>query len=98
MLTINPGAPDHRGHPLGILGTGSYLPARVVHSPVAGGPAGLDAARIVRKPGLHARRWAAPEEATSDLAVHAGRAALANAGIPISDVGVIVVATSTPDS
>ncbi|MFI0976396.1 3-oxoacyl-ACP synthase III family protein [Streptomyces sp. NPDC021093] len=82
---------------VGILGTGSYLPARVVSNDEVAAPAGVDDAWIVRKTGIRSRRYAAPDEATSDLAAHAARAALTNAGIGPGDLDFIVVATSTPD-
>ncbi|CAL9651746.1 3-oxoacyl-ACP synthase III family protein [Streptomyces sp. enrichment culture] len=84
--------------PVGILGTGSYLPSRVVTNEIVGAPAGVDDEWIVRKTGIHRRRYAADDEATSDLAAAAGRSALENAGIPASDLSLIIVATSTPDS
>lgn len=82
---------------VGILGTGSYLPRRVVSNDEVGRPAGVDAAWIEAKTGIRARRWAAPDEATSDLAVHAAEAALDAAGIAAADLRYLVVATSTPD-
>ncbi len=84
--------------PVGVLGTGSYLPGHVVGNDEAGEAAGVDDAWITRKTGIRARRWAKPDEATSDLAAAAGRAALRNAGISARDLSLIVVATSTPDS
>jgi 3-oxoacyl-[acyl-carrier-protein] synthase-3 len=52
---------------------------------------------IVQRTGIHERRVAADGELTSDLAVHAARAALANAKVEASSIDLIVVATSTPD-
>ncbi|GAA4444453.1 3-oxoacyl-ACP synthase III family protein [Phytohabitans houttuyneae] len=80
-----------------ILGTGSALPARLVGNAEVGAPAGVDAAWVVAKTGIRYRRWAAPGELTSDLAVAAARRALRSAGRRPEQVGVIVVATSTPD-
>ncbi|OIJ68242.1 3-oxoacyl-ACP synthase [Streptomyces mangrovisoli] len=82
---------------MGILGTGSYLPeAKISNEPVAE-RAGVTDEWIQRKTGIRSRRYAADDEATSDLAVHAARAALASAGVRAEDLGWIVVATSTPD-
>ncbi|MBR7832860.1 ketoacyl-ACP synthase III [Actinospica durhamensis] len=83
--------------PIGILGTGSYLPARVVSNTEIAGPAGVDAQWIERKTGIRARHRAAPDQATSDLAAEAGRRALAAAGVSAHELTTIVVATSTPD-
>ncbi|MEV7193607.1 ketoacyl-ACP synthase III [Streptomyces sp. NPDC093510] len=80
-----------------VLGTGSCVPDRIVSNEEVGAPAGVDGEWIVRKTAIRARRWAAPEQATSDLAVAAGRAALESAGITAGQLSLIVVATSTPD-
>jgi 3-oxoacyl-[acyl-carrier-protein] synthase-3 len=60
--------------------------------------AGVSEVAILRKTAIRERRWAKPEEATSDLAVAAARAALEQAGVSAAELGLIVVATSTPDS
>ncbi|MGW7002551.1 3-oxoacyl-ACP synthase III family protein [Streptomyces sp. NPDC054933] len=83
---------------IGIVGTGSYLPAHVVTNAEVGEPAGVTDEWIFGKTGIRNRRRAKPDEATSDLAVIAGRAALENAGISAADLSLIIVATSTPDS
>ncbi|GAA2809842.1 ketoacyl-ACP synthase III [Kitasatospora paracochleata] len=83
---------------IGIVGTGSYLPAHVVTNSEVGEPAGVTGEWIHAKTGILNRRRAKPDEATSDLAVIAARAALEDAGIRPSDVSLVVVATSTPDS
>ncbi|HEX4704658.1 MAG TPA: ketoacyl-ACP synthase III, partial [Pseudonocardiaceae bacterium] len=70
----------------------------VVSNTDVGEPAGVSDEWIQRKTGIRNRRWAKPYEATSDLAVMAGRAALENAGISASALSLVVVATSTPDS
>ncbi|KMO96685.1 ketoacyl-ACP synthase III [Streptomyces roseus] len=82
---------------VGVLGTGSYVPAHVVSNEEVGAPAGVDHEWILGKTGIRERRWAKPDEATSDLAVIAGRAALESAGIRARQLSLIVVATSTPD-
>lgn len=82
---------------IGILGTGMYVPDRVVSNSEAGAAAGVDDAWIVHKTDIRQRRWAARDQATSDLATAAARAALASAGITVGQLSAIVVATSTPD-
>ncbi|GLY32343.1 ketoacyl-ACP synthase III [Kineosporia sp. NBRC 101731] len=82
---------------LGILGTGSHLPARVVKNDEIAPAAGVDDAWITLKTGIQSRHWVDPHEATSDLAVAAARAALEDAGLEAPDVSLVVVATSTPD-
>jgi len=80
-----------------ILGTGSYLPDRVVSNDEVGAGANVDDAWIAGKTAIRERRWAAPDQATSDLATAAARAALESAGVAANELTAIVVATSTPD-
>ncbi|WP_256106165.1 3-oxoacyl-ACP synthase III family protein [Streptomyces sp. ODS05-4] len=82
---------------LGILGTGSYLPERVVPNEAFGPLAGVSAEWIERKTGIRQRHYAADHEAASDLAVEAAVRALDSAGAEAADLAWIIVATSTPD-
>jgi 3-oxoacyl-[acyl-carrier-protein] synthase-3 len=82
---------------VGILGTGSYVPDRIVSNDEVGAGAGVDDAWITRKTAIRQRRWAASDQATSDLATAAARRALKSAGITAGQLSLIVVATSTPD-
>ncbi|MFS8199013.1 3-oxoacyl-ACP synthase III family protein (plasmid) [Streptomyces sp. CWNU-52B] len=81
----------------GILGTGSYVPSRVIDNKDISDLVGVSEEAIWRKTAIRERRWAKPEEATSDLAVAAARAALEQAGLSASELSVVIVATSTPD-
>jgi len=83
--------------PIGILGTGSYLPDRVVSNEEIAGPAAVTAEWIERKTLIRSRHRAAPDQATSDLAAEAARRALEDAGLEPRDVAFILVSTSTPD-
>lgn len=83
---------------IGLLGTGSYVPERVVDNTEVGTPAGVDDGWIRRKTGISERRWVAENQATSDLALRAARAALSDSGVSVEQLSLIVVATSTPDS
>ena len=77
---------------------GAYLPEKILTND--------DLARIVdtsdewiqQRTGIRERRIAAEGELTSDLAVAAARAALANAGTDAGEIDLIVMATSTPDN
>lgn len=82
---------------IGIVGTGSYLPARVVDNGTVGARAGVTAEWIERKTGIVTRHYAAPDEAASDLASAAAERALRAAGVPADALGLVVIATSTPD-
>lgn len=86
------------GHPAGILGTGSYLPERVVTSAEIAEKVGVTPEWIEQKTQIRTRRYAAPHEATSDLAVRAAERALDQADLPADRIDYIIVSTSTPDS
>jgi 3-oxoacyl-[acyl-carrier-protein] synthase III len=80
-----------------IIGTGHYLPARIV--PNAEFAATLETSDewIVSRSGIERRHFAAEDEYTSDLAIKAAQAALANAGVTAQEIDAVIVATSTPD-
>jgi 3-oxoacyl-[acyl-carrier-protein] synthase-3 len=85
-----------------IIGTGSYLPEkRVTNEDLAAQLAakGIETSDewISSRSGISARHYAEPEQASSDLAVHAARKALEMAGMQIDDIDLIIVASSTPD-
>jgi 3-oxoacyl-[acyl-carrier-protein] synthase-3 len=80
-----------------LVGTGSYLPARVLTNLELERMVETSDDWIVERTGIRERRIAAPAEATSDLAVAAGRRALDAAGIRPTDLDLILVATATPD-
>jgi 3-oxoacyl-[acyl-carrier-protein] synthase-3 len=81
----------------GILATGSYLPEREVTSEEVARRIGIDPEWIERKTQIGLRRYAAPDEATSDLAVRAARDALTRGGISVDRIGYLIVSTSTGD-
>jgi 3-oxoacyl-[acyl-carrier-protein] synthase III len=85
-----------------ITGTGSYLPPhKLTNADLAARLAkdGIETSSewIVERTGIHARHFAAPDVAASDLALPACVAALEAAGKSAGDVDLIIVATSTPD-
>ncbi|GIF00265.1 3-oxoacyl-ACP synthase III family protein [Paractinoplanes rishiriensis] len=84
---------------VGILGTGSYLPAEVVtNRDLLARVPDADPEWVSRKTLIQSRRFAAPDEAASDLAAHAARAALEQAGLAAGDIDFLIVSTSTGDS
>ena len=83
--------------PSRIAGTGRYLPEKVLSNAELAQRVDTSDEWIRTRTGIRQRHIAAPHEATSDLALHASRAALAAAGIAPADVDVIIVATTTPD-
>jgi 3-oxoacyl-[acyl-carrier-protein] synthase III len=80
-----------------VTGVGGCLPANVVTNDDLATVVDTNDAWIVERTGIHSRRRAAEDQATSDLAVEAARKALAQAGRDVSDVDMILVATTTPD-
>jgi 3-oxoacyl-[acyl-carrier-protein] synthase-3 len=80
-----------------VLGCGSYLPARIVSNDELARSVETTDEWIVQRTGIRERHIAAGGELTSDLALHAARAALANAHVEANSIDLIVLATSTPD-
>jgi 3-oxoacyl-[acyl-carrier-protein] synthase-3 len=80
-----------------IAGTGSYLPEKIVTN--------ADLERLVEtsdewirtRTGIKQRHVAGEEETTTDLAEHAARRAMADAGVTAQDIDLICVGTTTPD-
>ncbi len=83
--------------PVAIAGLGAYLPARRVTNEDLSRRLDTSDEWIRTRTGIGQRWIAAPEEATSDLAVAAAKAALTDAGLGIEDITSVVVATTTPD-
>ncbi len=81
-----------------ILGTGSYAPARVLTNDELSTVVETSDEWIRTRTGIRERRIAGETELTSDLAVEAARAALADAKLTPTDVDLVIVATVTPDS
>jgi len=81
-----------------IIGRGSYLPRRIVTNRELAERIDTSDDWIVQRTGIRQRHVAADHEKCSDLALGAGRAALADAGVdPTRDLDLIVLATTTPD-
>jgi len=80
-----------------IVGTGSYLPERVVRNDEFSARLDTNDAWIRERTGIVERRIADPSQASSDLALAASRQAIEAAGIAVADIDLILVATSTPD-
>ena len=80
-----------------IVGTGSYLPAKAMTNHEFAQRLETSDEWIRERTGIAVRHIAEPEQASSDLALEASRRALEAAGVKADDIGMIVVATSTPD-
>ncbi len=81
-----------------IIGTGSYLPERVVTNAQLAERLPTSAAWISEHTGIELRHHAAPGEATSDMAAIAARRAIEASGLTVADLDLIILATATPDS
>ena len=80
-----------------VIGSGHYLPSRVVENTEFEATLETDDAWIRARSGIERRHFAAEGETTSMMAAAAARAALEDAGRDVGDVDAIIVATSTPD-
>lgn len=80
-----------------ILSLGHYAPERRVTNAEIEARLGLETGWIERRTGIRERRFAAPGEALSDMAVAAGEMALARAGFDRTRIPLLILATSTPD-
>lgn len=80
-----------------IVGTGAYLPAKILTNRDLERMVDTSDEWIYARTGIRQRHIAADDEQTSDLALAASRTALAMAGIDAADLDLVVVATTTPD-
>ena len=85
-----------------IAGTGSALPTRrLTNADLVAELAtqGIESSDewIVERTGIRARHFVGTDQNASDLAVDAARHAIEAAGLTGADIGLIIVATSTPD-
>lgn len=83
--------------PVGVLGTGKYVPERILTNQELETMVETNDEWIVTRTGIRERRIAAEGQATSDLCYEASLIALANAGITADQLDLIVVSTITPD-
>ncbi|HEV7632910.1 MAG TPA: beta-ketoacyl-ACP synthase III [Steroidobacteraceae bacterium] len=80
-----------------IVGTGSYLPERVVHNTDLEKIMETSDSWIRERTGIERRHYAAEGQTTVDMAELAARRALDAAGLAPTDVDLIVFGTTTPD-
>ena len=85
------------GMSVGVLGTGRYVPEKVLSNYDLEQMVDTSDEWIVTRTGIRERRISSPEQASSDLAYHASLEALKNAGLTPEDIDLIIVATITPD-
>ena len=80
-----------------IIGTGSYLPERVLTNADLEKMVDTTDEWIVTRTGMRERRLATDAQASSDLGLAAARRALDNAGLPADQLDMIITASVTPD-
>jgi 3-oxoacyl-[acyl-carrier-protein] synthase III len=83
---------------VGILGTGAYVPEKVLTNEDLERMVDTSDEWIVTRTGIHERRIASSDQASSDLAYEAAKRALDSSGIKPEQLDLIIVATVTPDT
>jgi 3-oxoacyl-[acyl-carrier-protein] synthase III len=85
------------GARIGITGLGTHVPERILTNDELSRLVDTSDEWIIERTGIRERRIAAKEEALTDIARPAARAALADAGVEPADIDLLVCATVTPD-
>ena len=80
-----------------ILGTGSYFPPKVVKNTEIATSLDTSDDWIFSHTGIHSRHIADEGETTSTMAAKAAGRAMEAAGAKPDEIGLVIVATSTPD-
>ncbi len=84
-------------HQARITGTGCYLPERILSNHDLEKMVETSDEWIVTRTGMKERRIAREDEFTSDMGFNAAEKAIADAGIALEQIDLILVATHTPD-
>jgi 3-oxoacyl-[acyl-carrier-protein] synthase III len=85
------------GPRIGITGLGTHVPDRVLTNDELADLVDTSDEWIRERTGIRERRIAAADEALTDIALPAARAALADAGVAASEIDLLICATVTPD-
>src|SRR3984957_1442086 len=80
-----------------VLATGSYVPDAVITNEHLHQRLGFDSDWIVKRTGILERRHALPHQATSDLCYQAAHRCINTAGVKLSDIDLLLLATFMPD-
>jgi len=81
-----------------VLGSGSYLPQRILTNDELARKVDTSNEWIVQRTGIRERHIAAPGEVTSDMGLKAAQAALAAARVEPLSIDLVLLATATPDN
>lgn len=82
---------------IGIRGVGYYVPSNVVTNEDMCNRVDTSDEWITTRIGVKERRWVDDDELLSDMAVKAGKKAIANAGLDVSDIDLIILGRVAPD-
>jgi 3-oxoacyl-[acyl-carrier-protein] synthase-3 len=85
------------GRPIGITGLGVHVPERVMTNDDLAAYVDTSDEWIQERTGIRERRIAAVDEALTDIALPAAKAALSDAGVTGADIDLLICATVTPD-
>lgn len=85
------------GFAAGILGVGSYLPEKEVSNFDLEKIVDTTNEWIIERTGINTRRFAADDEATSDLCIKAAKMAIEDAAIDPEELDLVIVGTATAD-
>lgn len=85
------------GKPVSLLGTGFYVPERILTNFDLEKMVDTSDKWIVERTGIRTRHLAAEEQTTTDLAYQASLRALEKAGVLAEDIDMILVSTNSPD-
>jgi len=80
-----------------ILATGAYVPDTIITNEYLEERYDFEPGWIEQRTGIRERRYASPDQATSDLCIEAAKQAIRNARVDIDDIDLLVVGTFTPD-
>ena len=80
-----------------VAGVGAYLPERIITNEEMSRLVDTSDDWIIERTGIRQRHIAADGQYTSDLAIAAGKRAIADAGLSPADIDMVIVATATPD-
>ena len=81
----------------GIIGLGMYVPEKILTNADIEKIVDTNSEWIIDRTGIKQRHVVEADVTTSDLAVRAAEAALADADLSAEDISLIIVATATPD-
>jgi len=85
------------GRPIGITGLGVHVPERVMTNDDLAAYVDTSDEWIQERTGIRERRIADVDEALTDIALPAAKAALSDAGVSGADIDLLICATVTPD-